>query len=224
LGRAAGIHLIIGTQRLGESGSGGAAVTGNIPTRLVFGTADAQDAALFSGRGDSGAEKLGRYAGDALLINDGGTYRLAVGYVTDADLSSLRQGAQEVRPWQRGTPQKTNGRVAQAHPTLVTTRPNSPRPPSTLEHPTVPSHSQTEGVDVQAASPTPFANGTAGMGRTLPDRPPTAEERQYLRRLYEETGSKRAALKMAYGGVISADGYTPKTRRWLTEAVTEVIA
>lgn len=65
LGRAAGIHLVIGTQRLGGTGSGGAAVTGNIPTRLVFGTADAQDAALFSGRGDSGAEKLGRYAGDA---------------------------------------------------------------------------------------------------------------------------------------------------------------
>jgi hypothetical protein len=101
LGRAAGIHLIIGTQRLGESGSGGAAVTGNIPTRLVFGTADAQDAALFSGRGDSGAEKLGRYPGDALLIHDGGAQRLAVGYVTDAELAHLPQGAGDLRPWAR---------------------------------------------------------------------------------------------------------------------------
>jgi hypothetical protein len=29
---------------------------------------------------------------------------------------------------------------------------------------------------------------------------------------------------MAYGGVVSEDGYTPKTRRWLNEALTEVIA
>ena len=76
LGRAAGIHLIIGTQRLGEKGAAGGLVTGNIPTRLVFGTADAQDAALFTGRGGSGAERLGRYPGDALLVTDGGTQRV----------------------------------------------------------------------------------------------------------------------------------------------------
>ena len=61
LGRAAGIHLIVGTQRLGKRGAGDAAVTGNMPTRLVFGTADAQNAAFFSGRADSGAENLGRF-------------------------------------------------------------------------------------------------------------------------------------------------------------------
>lgn len=216
LGRAAGIHLIIGTQRLGETGSGGAAVTGNIPTRLVFGTADAQDAALFSGRGDSGAEKLGRYAGDALLINDGGTYRLAVGYVTDADLSHLRQGTSEVRPWQRGTKSTAKEAAGQAHPT--------PIPPATTGYPSVPSDIQEKGVPVDPDSPTPFPTGTTATGRILPDRPPTEAERQYLRRLYEETGSKRAALKVAYGGVVSEDGYTPKTRRWLTEALTEVIA
>jgi len=216
LGRAAGIHLVIGTQRLGEAGAGGAAVTGNIPTRLVFGTADAQDAALFSGRGDSGAEKLGRYAGDALLINDGGAYRLAVGYVTDADLNSLRQGSHEARPWRRGTTQKVNGTMAQAYPASV--------PPSTTEHPTVPRVAKEANLGTRQVSPTPFSAGTVGTGRTLPDRPPTDEERQYLRRLYEETGSKRAALKVAYGGVVSADGYTPKTRRWLNETLTEVIA
>lgn len=216
LGRAAGIHLIIGTQRLGETGSGGAAVTGNIPTRLVFGTADAQDAALFSGRGDSGAEKLGRYAGDALLINDGGAYRLAVGYVTDDDLNHLRQDARDVRPWQRGTNSTAKETVGQAHST--------PIPPATTGHPNVPAHTQEEGVPATVDSPTLFAGGMAGTGRTLPDRPPTDEERQYLRRLHEETGSKRAALKIAYGSVVSEDGYTPKTRRWLNEALAEVIA
>jgi hypothetical protein len=79
-------------------------------------------------------------------------------------------------------------------------------------------------LNSQQLSPTPFADGMTGMRRTLPDRPPTHEERQYLRRLYEESGSKRAALKIAYGSVVSEDGYTPKTRRWLNEALAEVIA
>jgi hypothetical protein len=99
IGGGVGIHLIIGTQRLGEKGAGSAAVTGNIPNRLVFGTADAQDAAQFSGRGKSGAEVLGKHKGDALLVTDGGSQRLAVAYVGDADLTTLRQNPNEARPW-----------------------------------------------------------------------------------------------------------------------------
>ncbi|MCB0188160.1 MAG: hypothetical protein KDE31_28020, partial [Caldilineaceae bacterium] len=99
LGRGAGIHLIIGTQRLGEKGAAGSLVTGNVPARLVFGTADAQDAALFTGRGGSGAERLGRYPGDALLVTDGGTQRLAVGYIKDAHLQTLPQQLDSRRPW-----------------------------------------------------------------------------------------------------------------------------
>jgi DNA segregation ATPase FtsK/SpoIIIE-like protein len=99
LGRAAGISLIIGTQLLGKRGAGDVAVTGNITTRLVFGTADAQDGAFFTGRADAGAERLGRYPGDALLINDGGTVRLAVAKVDDQDLAELRQNPAYFRPW-----------------------------------------------------------------------------------------------------------------------------
>lgn len=99
LGRGAGIHLVIATQRLGKRGAGDAAVTGNIPVRLVFGTADAQDASFFTGRGKSGAEQLGRYKGDALLITDGGTTQLAVSPVGDEDLARLPQDAAQIRPW-----------------------------------------------------------------------------------------------------------------------------
>ncbi len=216
LGRAAGIHLVIGTQRLGESGSGGAAVTGNIPTRIVFGTADAQDAALFSGRGDSGAEKLGRYPGDALLVNDGGTQRLAVGWISDAALRSLPHQPAERQPWLDGTQQTVNGTSAQHHP--------SPVPPTTSERPAVPIATEGGGNGSQNALHPPPLNRTAGTGRSLTDQPPNAQERQQLRRLYEQTGSKRATLKAAYGGVVNETGYTPKTRRWLDEALTEVIA
>ena len=216
LGRAAGIHLVIGTQRLGESGSGGAAVTGNIPTRIVFGTADAQDAALFSGRGDSGAEKLGRYPGDALLVNDGGTQRLAVGWISNGALRTLPHQPAERRPWLGGTQPTKPGTSAQHHP--------NPVPPTTSEYPTVPTATEGGANGSQKALHPLSRNGTTGTGRPLPDRPPNTQERQQLRRLYEQTGSKRATLKAAYGGVVNETGYTPKTRSWLDEALTEVMA
>ena len=101
LGRSAGVHLAIGTQRLGKRGAGDVAVTSNISTRMVFGTTDAADAAFFTGRADSGAEVLGRHPGDCLLVRDGQTIRLAAARVADGDLDSLpRSGPRYVRVWQ----------------------------------------------------------------------------------------------------------------------------
>lgn len=101
LGAAAGIHLIIGTQRAGQRGTGDAAVAANITTRLVLGVANATDAAQYTGQGKSGAEKLGRYKGDALLVQDGEIVRLAVGYVRPGDFADLAAGApvDRDRPW-----------------------------------------------------------------------------------------------------------------------------
>lgn len=106
MGRAAGIHLVLGTQRLGAKGAGDALIAANITTRLVFSTASAQDAAFYAGRGGTGAEKIGAHPGDALLVEDGAVQRLAVGYVSDGDFAALRQNAAELRPWRaaRGAP------------------------------------------------------------------------------------------------------------------------
>lgn len=209
LGRGAGIHLIVGTQRLGEKGAAGSLVTGNIPTRLVFGTADAQDAALFTGRGGSGAEKLGRYPGDALLVTDGGVQRIAVGLITDAHLANLRQQTDSWRPWlhHTGTPiQHGNGAVP--HPTTGV----SP----------VPEGEERGVIDPQGRKDaSPKRTGTETL--KLPDREPDDEARRYLRRLYEEMGSKNKVLLQAWGGVVNDSGKTPKTKRWLDEALTEVI-
>ena len=103
MGRAAGIHLVIGTQRLGQKGAGDALIASNITTRLVFSTASAADAAFYTGRGGTGAEKIGAHPGDALLVEDGGAQRLAVGFVSDADFAALHQQPAELRPW-RGAP------------------------------------------------------------------------------------------------------------------------
>jgi DNA polymerase III delta prime subunit len=172
LGRAAGVHLVIGTQRLGKRGAGDAAVTGNMPGRLVFGTADAQDSAFFTGRADAGAERLGRYPGDALLITDGGTVRLAVAPVGDADLGDLLQNAkstsgEEWRPWL-------------ACP-VARHRVTSER------------GSDNGATAINTPSREPVTN-------RLPWRTPTAEEKAALRRLYADLGSKNKVLEVAYGG------------------------
>ncbi len=187
LGRGAGIHLIIGTQRLGEKGAAGGLVTGNIPARLVFGTADAQDAALFSGRGGSGAERLGRYPGDALLITDGGSQRIATGYIDDSHLTTLRQNLDDWRPW-----------LTPTVPVRATEGEGSPIPTIEASH-------LRPGTD------------------KLPDQAPDRAARAYLRRLYEEIGSKNAVLRRVWGGVVNMEGKTPKTKRWLDEALAEVV-
>lgn len=212
LGRGAGIHLIIGTQRLGEKGAAGSLVTGNIPTRLVFGTADAQDAALFTGRGGSGAEKLGRYPGDALLITDGGVRRLAVGYITDTHLASLRQQPASWRPWlqQTSTPERQPDRYGVTVP-LATTGERS-----VLVR-------QGRGDDGLNRATDTSPNHTGTVVTKLPDREPDTAARRYLRRLYEELGSKNQVLQQAWGGVVNDSGKTPKTKRWLDEALTEVM-
>jgi hypothetical protein len=65
IGRAVGVHLIVVSQRAGDA-AGGAVVTGNITSRIVFRTASAADSATMTGRAGSGAERLQRY--HALLI------------------------------------------------------------------------------------------------------------------------------------------------------------
>lgn len=171
MGRAAGVHLIIGTQRLGERGAGDASITGNITTRLVFGTASAQDAAYFTGRGKTGAEAIGRYKGDALLVSDGGTQRLAVGYVGDRDLTVLRQDAEDYRPWVK---------TRTTEPVLAESAKNAVfRHVEPLEPPLEP---VLNGSDVVLSGPAR-----------------TAYERQRVLDAYARTGSKNQAVRDVWG-------------------------
>lgn len=219
LGRGAGIHLIIGTQRSGESGAGSSIVSGNITTRLIFGTASAQDAAMFSGRGESGAEKLGRYPGDALLVNEGGSKRVAVAYVTLDDLMKLpmREGGVRVdRPWNGCNEQgvTSHSRYAPVTPDRYTQF-----TPENDDFNGCNVTPETEGFSGYNGSGTPFDPRNVTVVGRLPDAPPNAAECAYLRQLYLALGSKRAVLKAAYGGVVSESGNTPKTKRWLDQAL-----
>lgn len=66
--------------------------------------------------------------------------------------------------------------------------------------------------------------GTTGTGlnfRKLPDAQPTKDDEIYIRIVFEILGSKRRVAAALWGGVVSSDGYTPKTRRWIDEAIGE---
>lgn len=78
LGRETGIHLILTSQRAGEA-AGGAAVTGNITSRVVFGTASALDASTMTGRAGTGAERLAKWR--ALLVTLDETVHFQAAYL-----------------------------------------------------------------------------------------------------------------------------------------------
>lgn len=182
LGRAAGLHLVIGTQRLGKKGAGDATITGNIPARLVFGTADAQDASFFTGRGGSGAELLGRYKGDALLVTDGGTVRLAVSMVDDQDLATLPQDPAQLRPWA-----KTKTRTVSPQGGVSVAR-NALHPPTVA------------GSNGSNRSATAQEAPQEEEGPLLDGEPVTPQDLALVRSVYARTGSKSATCRKVWGG------------------------
>jgi len=90
--RGVGINFILISQR--KSGMD-RKVTGNCTAQLLFNVADVQDSAIVGGRGDLGAETLGRYPGDCLLIANEGVTRVASALVTDGDVEALAAS----KPW-----------------------------------------------------------------------------------------------------------------------------
>lgn len=90
--RGVGINFILISQR--KSGMD-RKVTGNCTAQLLFNVADVQDSAIVGGRSDLGAETLGRYPGDCLLIANEGVTRVASALVTDEDIAALATQ----KPW-----------------------------------------------------------------------------------------------------------------------------
>jgi len=170
LGGGAGIHLLIGTQRLGKKGTGSSVVAGNITARLVFRTVSAQDAALFTGRGDTGAESLGDQPGDGILITtSGGVQRIAVGIVTDDDLAALPRG-ESARPWlAAGTRTGTIGGIP-----------------------------ANEGQNGRSEGDRTGIPAGGGVTFPLAYRPPTPDEQWALIALYNRKGTKNQTLATAY--------------------------
>lgn len=148
-GRTPGIHLIIGTQRVGEDGAGGAAVTDNLTTRLVMATATAQSAAQLAGRGRTGADAL-TDSGDAMLIHGSEKTRVPIAAVSEADMADLLYANGGIRrslihPWTDQPRQEVEPPSTSVLNTLQMLRPGDPLPKGPLLRMTQP---DTEAYEV----------------------------------------------------------------------------
>lgn len=105
-GGGAGVHLLVGTQRLGKD-AGSPLLAANLVSRIVVGSTDGAEAARNTGRTQSGANHLSSHPGDALFISANGMKRIAVGFIPDHSISP--GSSPEPKPWKnvKSTPQPT---------------------------------------------------------------------------------------------------------------------
>jgi len=193
MGGAAGIHLLLGTQTTGRAGGLTQDLEQNLTARLIFGAADAAAGARYAGSGGFQIETVGQAPGDALLILDGQPERVATGLCQDTAIAQL-PGAELAKPWQEQREQPRTGRTGQ--------------PASSSRAMTGDAR---EGEEGEQAPEQASQNSL----RLDASRSPTAAEREQIRQLYQETGSKRQAVLRAYGF------YNGKTFGFVSEALEE---
>ena len=103
-GAGLGVHLLAGTQDAGsKASSGGQAVESNVTARIVYRAATATGAARAAGSGGAGLEDLSSAKGDALLIANGSSIRIATGLPNDAQIEALPAAVGLVAPWRFAT-------------------------------------------------------------------------------------------------------------------------
>lgn len=174
LGRAAGVHLLLSSQTSGKAGGLTQDTEQNMTARLIFGAADATAGARYAGAGGHQVQAIGQAPGDALLLLDGQAQRLAAGLCLDTSIALLPEGGLP-KPWESRTIQEYPEQEEQARTGQLL---SNGRPAS---------------EDQEAGSE------QASQNRLDPSRPPTPEEQELIRQLYQETGSKRQAILRAYG-------------------------
>lgn len=103
-GAGLGVHLLAGTQDAGsKASSGGQAVEANVTARIVYRAATATGAARAAGSGSAGLEDLSSAKGDALLIANGSSIRIATGLPNDRQIEALPAAVGLVAPWHFAT-------------------------------------------------------------------------------------------------------------------------
>jgi hypothetical protein len=199
MGAGLGVHLLAGTQEAGSRrGTGGPAVESNCTCRIVYRSTSAAAAARATGLKESGVAQLTSARGDALLVMDGESKRIATGWADDRLVLQLAQGRSALVPWRsesRSQNESERGKTGQNGQNGLV-----------LPSPLIPTPLHEGGRETQ--------NENAPL---LPsDRPPTASERVLLRELYAALGSKEKVYPLAWG---FKNG---KVYGWLTDALAEV--
>jgi hypothetical protein len=214
MGAGVGFHLLFGTQMAGsKKGSGGMAVESNLTARILYKPASNATGARNAGTKNTQLDMLSENKGDALAVIDGVTTRIATSFINDETINLLPKSS-KVAAVQGGTADESLP-VQLVQPVDR----SSVAPLDTGGTSAVPVQKEPSSSSNGAQK-----NGLRGDGTDrykLKAQPPTPLERKYLRKLFEEVKSKNAVLKIAYGGVVNESGKTPKTLKWLNEALEE---
>ena len=234
LGAGLGVHLLAGTQEAGSKrGTGGEGVEANASAKILYKATSKARAARNAGQGQVDLAALTGAKGDAVLLVDGVATRMATGYADDRDILQLPNGPQYHAPWREqsdDTSHRTeyhNGSTAPSRasstPTVVVPSPTggTTNARSRTPLPDLPLYGAATENSVDNGTPSTISTEQLIIEHSLPNRAPDAAERAYLRTLYQQCGSKNQVLKIAWGGVVNSDGKTPKTWKWLQEALTE---
>lgn len=194
-GRAAGLFTFIGTQQAGsKTGTGSTVVEDNVTARVVYRASSATSGARAAGAGKMGVEQLSGAKGDALLIVDDQVDRIATGFADDRILALLPAGEGSPRPWAN-----RSNLAIERH-----------RTPQNARNGAVPTLTSNDAGDARTD-----AQGGRNEERLPGSRPPTKAERQRLRELHGELGSKEKVYFAAWG---FKNG---KVAEWLRQALEE---
>lgn len=211
MGAGVGFHLLFGSQMAGsKKGSGGMAVEANLTARILYKPASNATGARNAGTKHTQLDLLSEHKGDALAVIDGVATRIATSLVDDEAIHLLPKAPK-----------------VQTAPSVPVEQPERVR--TTARSNGVPAFSSgVTPIPVQTEPTVYEQNGQQNgsrAGGTLPaklaNHPPTLLEKNQLRQLFQATQSKNAVLKIAYGGVVNETGKTPKTLKWLNEALAE---
>lgn len=206
MGAGLGVHLLAGTQEGGSKrGTGGAGVENNATARILYRSSSAAAGARAAGQGGAGLEALSSARGDALLLVDGESKRVATGLADDREIALLPASSRVVAPWRAATtsqPAATGGNRFQ--PTQpATDHPSDPARAGSAEGDTQPPVAMVETVLSVAARVFPIER-----------RPPNATEAEVIRQLAASGESLSSLCRTVYG---SKDG---KSFGWVKDALS----
>lgn len=185
LARGCGINFILIAQRLAGMDR---KVTGNCTARILFNVADTTDSGIVGGRSDLGAETLGRYPGDCLLICNDGVTRVAGAYVSNEDVERL---AIE-KHWSR---KPLQDQIAIEKSTFAIVNDQNDGSVSFWAE-------NSENTHTFAKSDSRLQTGNLRLQTRLQGRPKTDVEREFVRDAYHDcAGSMNATMKRVWGSV-----------------------
>lgn len=201
MGAGLGVHLLAGTQEGGSRrGTGGGGVENNATARILYRNSNAAAAARSAGQSGEGVQSLSGAKGDALLIVDGYSTRIATGWADDAEiLSRLPQGGEHRRsPWRNRVQQPQQAQQPAA---------------ATLTGAHVDDYASSVGAGVVAVAPVvSVAAQRAAALFPIERRAPTVEESAVIAELAAEGMSLKRLSITVYG---HRDG---KTHDWVRTA------